>query len=173
VDVLETFFYFNILSFVLFTWYSLDSPASARKAAACTSIIITFIVLLLIILYHVYTYTSVLSKIHKTNLGRMIDRLSTDTDAKPKPEHHWSPPPDDDIHRFNELLDVIDRPVNTNDYKVPVKQREPVKPTQSVVEVHQPRDLAAADPEEAANTPLIPSAVEAAQVKEKKAVSQV
>ena len=113
VDVLETFFYLNILSFVIFTWYSLDKP---REAAAYTSVIITFIALLLIILYHVYTYTSVFSKIHKTKLGGMIDRLFTDTDPKPKPERHWSPPPDDDIHQFYEFLDKIDRPVNTQDF---------------------------------------------------------
>jgi hypothetical protein len=116
---------------------------------------------------------SVLSKTYETKFGRMIDRLFTDADPKPKPERHWSPPPDDDIHRFNELLDVIDRPVNTHDYKVPVKQREPVKPTQSVVEVHQPRDLAAPDPEEVANSLHIPGAAEVVQVKEKEAVSQV
>ena len=105
----------------------------------------------------------------------MIDRLFADADPKPKPERHWIPPPDDDIHRFNELLDIIDRPVNTYDYKVSVKQQEPVKPTQSVVEVHQPRHLAAPDPEEVANSLHIPGAAEAAQVKEilKEAVSQV
>ena len=173
VDILETFFYLNILSFVIFIWYSLDKPASNREAAAYTSVIITFIALLLIILYHVYTYTSVLSKIHKTKLGGMIDRLFIDADPKPKPERHWSPPPDDDIHQFYEFLDKIDRPVNTQDYRVPVKQQEPVKPTQSVVEVHQPRNLAAPDPEEVANSLHIPGATEAAQVKEKKAVSQV
>ena len=173
VDVLETFFYLNILSFITFTWYSLDSPASNREAAAYTSVIITFIALLLIILYHVYTYTSVFSKIHKTKLGGMIDRLFTDTDPKPKPECHWSPPPDDDIHQFYEFLDKIDCPVNTQDYKAPIKQQEPVEPTQSVVEVHQPRNLAAPDPEEVANSLHIPGAAEAAQVKEKEAVSQV
>ena len=170
VDVLETFFYLNILSFVIFTWYSLDSPASNQEAAAYTSVIITFIAMLVIILYHVYTYTSVFSKIHKTKLGSMIDRLFTDTDQKSKPERHWSPPPDDDIHRFNEILDMIDRPVNTCDYEVPVKQQVPVKPTQSVVEVHHHHDLAAPDPEEVANSLHIPGAAEAVQVKEKEAV---
>ena len=173
VDVLETFFYLNILSFVIFTWYSLDKSASNREAAAYTSVIITFIALLLIILYHVYMYTSVFSKIHKTKLGRMIDRMFTDADPKSKSERHWSPPPDDDIHQFYEFLDKIDRPVNTQDYKVPIKQQEPLKPTQSVVEVHQPRNLAALDPEEVANSLHIPGAAEAAQVKEKEAVSQV
>ena len=170
VDVLETFFYLNILSFVIFTWYSLDSPASNREAAAYASVITTFIALLLIILYHIYTYTSVFSKIYKTKFGGMIDRLFTDADPKPKPKPDWSPPPDDDIHRFYEFLDVIDRPVNTYDYEVPVQQQEPVKPTRSVVEVHQPRDLAVP---EVANSLHTPGAAEAAQVKEKKAVSQV
>jgi hypothetical protein len=170
VDALETFFYFNILSFVIFTSYSLDSPDSNQEAAAYTSVIITFIALLLIILYHVYTYISVFSKIHKTKLGRMIGRLFTDSDQKPKPERPWSQPPDDDIHLFNELLDVMDRP---NDYKMPVKQREPAKPTQSVVEMLQSSDLAAPDPEEVANTLHTPGAAEAAQVDEKEAVSQV
>ena len=99
----------------------------------------------------------------------MIDRLFTNAD--PKPKCHWSPPPDDDIHQFYELLDEIDRPANTQDYKVP---QEPVKPTQSVVEVHQPRDLAAPDPEVyiVANSLHLSGAAETAQVKEKEAVSQ-
>ena len=161
VDVLDTFCYLNILLFAIFTWYTLDNSDSNQEAAAYTSVIITFIVLLLIILYHVYTYTIVFSKIKETKPVKMIDRLLTDANPKPKPKRHWSPPPDD-IHRFNELLDMIDRPVNTNDYKVPLKQK-PVKPTQSVVEVHQPY-LAPPDPE---------CAAEVVQVGVNEAVSQV
>ena len=69
----------------------------------------------------------------------MIDKLFH-SNSNPKPNHecHWSPPPDHDIHRFNELLDMIDHPVNTDDYKVPLKQT-PVNPTHSVVGVHQPQ----------------------------------
>ena len=102
----------------------------------------------------------------------MIDRLFTDTNRKQKPERHWSPPPDDDIHRFNELLDMIDRPVNTYDYEVPVKQQKPVKPTQSVVEVHQPHDLAA-DHAEAADKQHIPGAAETVHIEVNEAVSQL
>ena len=53
-------------------------------------------------------------------------------------------PPDDDIHQFHDLLDIIDHPINTNDYKVTVKL---AVPTFSVVEVHQPQ-LAPPDSEE-------------------------
>ena len=135
MDVLETFIYLNILLFATFTWYSLNNPSNSnQKIAAYTSVILTFVVLLLIILYHVYTYTTVFSKVKKTKFAGMIDRWFTDAD--PKPKHPWRPPPDDDIHRFNELLDIIDRPVNADDYNiVPLKQQNPVKPTQSVVEV--------------------------------------
>ena len=157
-DVLETFFYLNILFLVIFTWYSLGNP---EESVAYTSVITTFIVLHLITLYHVYTYTTVLSKIKKTKPGRMIDKLFTDTD--PKPKRHWSPPPDDDVHRFNELLDMIDHPVNTDDYKVPLKQK-PVKPTQSVVEVHHPY-LTPPDPEEVTNTQHVPNTSEVVQNK--------
>jgi hypothetical protein len=39
--------------------------------------------------------------------------------------------------------------------------------------VHQPRDLAAPDPEEVANTLHIPGVTEAVQIKEKEVVTQV
>ena len=55
LDILETFFFLNILAFTTFTWYFLDNPESNQEAAAYTSVIISFIVLLLIILYHMYT----------------------------------------------------------------------------------------------------------------------
>ena len=139
VDVLETFFYLNILCFATFTWYCLGEYRN-KEAAAYTSVIITFIVLLLIILYHVYTHTTVFSKVKKTRLGIMISGLLTKTvDPKQKFKHQNTPPPDDDIHRFNELLDVIDRPVNTNNYTVPLTcTQKPREPTHSVIEVYHP-----------------------------------
>ena len=134
--------------------------------------LITFIVLLLIILYHIYTHTTFLIKIKRTKLGRRIDRLFTDADSKPKPERHWNPSSNDDIHK---LLDMIDCPGTTFDYAVPLKQKKPVKPTQSAVELHHSHDLAASDPERVtvANTQHISGAAETVQVKVKEAVSQM
>ena len=148
LDILETLFYLNILLFTTFTWYCLGECRN-KKAAAYTSVFITFIILLLIIFYHVYTYTSVFSKIEKIKkVENIIGKLFTVSAPKPKPESHYSAPLDDDIHRFNELLDIIDRPVNTSDYKVPLKKKPVQKPTQSVVEMHHPQ-LVPHDPEEA------------------------
>ena len=56
IDVLETFFCFNILFFTIFTWFSLDDKHSHKEAIAYTSVTITIIVLLLIVLCHVYTH---------------------------------------------------------------------------------------------------------------------
>ena len=161
LDVLETFFYLNILSFATFTWYSHDNPDSNQEpaAAAYTSVIIAFLVLLLIILYHVYTYTNLFSKFKKTMLGRMIDRLFTDATnhQKPKPRQCcFSPPPDDDIHRFDEVLYELDCPVNTDDYNsAPLRRSSPVQPTYSVVEVHHPC-LSPPDPEGANAENMLP-----------------
>ena len=133
VDVLETFFYLNILFFAIFTLYTSSDPHSNVQAPAYASVTITFIILLLIILYHVYTYTTVFSKFKTTKPGRMIDKWVNESDPKPEPKHQ-SPLPDDDIHI---LLDTIDRPVKNNDYRVSLGHNL-MEPTHSVVEVHKP-----------------------------------
>ena len=143
VDVLETFFYLNISLFVFFTWYSLDDPDRNKEAAAYTSVSITIFVLLLIILYHAYTYTSLFARIRikETKLGVIIDKRSANIDPQPIATS--------DNRQTHELLDFIDRPVNSSDYTV--------KPTKSVVEIqcmHHPK-LAPLD------TQHTPSAAEA------------
>ena len=160
IDVLETFFYLNILFFTILTWYSLGDERIHLDAIAYTSVTTTIIVLLLIILCHVYTYTTVFSKFKKTKSSRMIDRLFTDTDPKPNPRlRRWSQPPDDDIHRFDELLDELNCPINTDDYNtMPLLRPTPVEPTYSVVEVHHPC-LAPSDPEEVTSTKCAAEAV--------------
>jgi hypothetical protein len=161
-DILETFFCLNTLAFATFIWYSLDNPANSnQEAAAYTSVTITFTVLLLIILYHVYTYTTVFMKVKD---GGMIGRLIADTRRR----HSLDPPPDNDIHRYAELLDVLDGPVNTKRLIKP----KAVKPTFSVVEMHQSCDLAVPDREEAANAQHA-DATEAVQIELKEAISQL
>ena len=143
IEVLETFFFLNVLFFTIFSSYALGKEQIHQEAIAYTSVTITIVVLLLIILYHVYTYTSLFSRFKRTMLGRKIDRLFTDTDPKPKPRlRRYSPPPDDDSHRFDdrELLDQLDCPVYTGDYDdtIPLLNPPPVEPTFSVVELPQP-----------------------------------
>ena len=159
IEVLETFFCLNVLFFTIFISYALGKERIHQEVIAYTSVTITIVVLLLIILCHVYTYTSLFSKVKGMMLGRKIDRLFTDTDPKPKPRLRcYSPPPNDDnSHRFDdrELLDELDCPVYTGDYDAttPLLRPPPVEPTFSVVELPQPH-LAPQHPE-GANTQRI------------------
>ena len=53
--------------------------------------------------------------------------------------HPYNPLPDDDIHRFDELLDELDCPVNTDDYNTASLLRPaPLEPTFCVVHMHKP-----------------------------------
>ena len=160
VNILEIFFFLNLLFFSTLTWYSLSNTYINQETVAYISVLTAFFVLLLIILYHAYTYTTVFSIIKKTRPFRMTHTLLTRNDQEAA--SHQSVPPDDDIHRFNELLDLIDRPVNTDDYRVPLLGQKPPEPTQSVVEVRQPY-LPPPEPEQV-NTQNIPGAAKAVQV---------
>ena len=104
-----------------------------------------------------YTYTNLFSKVKKTKLGRLLEKLfyqGMDPNSKPKLRvRHLSTPPDDDIHRFDELLDELDCPVNTDDYNtIPLLAQMPVEPTFSVVELPKPCDLAPPDLKESGDT---------------------
>ena len=134
VDILDTFFYWNILLLAVFTWYSFGKQDNVQKAVSYASGATTFIALLLIILFHVYTYTPLFKKFKKPKIfEQMFEKLRSRTDKIPKS----GPPPDDDNRRFNELLDIIDYPVN--DYQVSiVSEQKPTVPTKSVIEIHQP-----------------------------------
>ena len=108
VDMLETFFCWNILLLATFTWYCLDNPDSKKEAPAYTSVTITIIALLLIIFYHVYTYTftTLLSKVKKIKLGK-VDHVDGPVNAD-------------------------------DDETTPLLRPTPVEPTSSVVELHHP-----------------------------------
>ena len=136
LDLLESFFYFNLQLLSIVTWYSLDDSESNREAAAYTSVTISLIVLLIIILFHVYFHTSLFAKLHDKKFMTQINSFFR-SHPPPSPSGPQSPPPDEDTHRFHQLLDIIDRPANTNDYELAQRQQS-AKPTRSVVEIRQP-----------------------------------
>ena len=148
VDVLETFLLLNIFTFTISTWYSLGHEQNRKEATAYASVTFTMLILLLIIFYHVYTYTSLFSKVKKKKFGGTIAKLFIDTDPIPKRRQgHYSTPADNDIHRFDELLDELGYPVNTDDYNThPLLEQTPIEPTFSVVELPKIHKLTSPDP---------------------------
>ena len=125
IDLLETFFYFNLLALALFSWYFLNKRES-YKPVAYISVMTTFILLLIVILYHMYKYTVVFSKVAKLCHG--ISRVLIQKSAAEPPKHQ-SPP-------LDEFLDMIDRPISTNYKQVPGEK--PTETTYSVLELNMP-----------------------------------
>ena len=146
INAMETVTYFNVTAVSILTWYALDSNNKYQPMITNISVGIIFIQLLLVVFYHTLKYlTSKLyfriqetSTIKKVN-ERLISKEKKKFDDKPIPA-------DDDIHQFNELVDMIDRPVNTNDYNVSQVRPRPTKPTVSKSEVELPKPYLAPPP---------------------------
>ena len=66
IDVLETFFHFNIIFLAILTWYTLDVDGVPNNITY-TSISASFILVLVIISYHLYTYTTIIKKLFKSS----------------------------------------------------------------------------------------------------------
>ena len=134
INTMETLTYFNIIALATFTWYTIDANTN-QAPVTNISIGITFIQLTVVILYHTCKHTN-------QKLCVMIQEsavcVKIKERMKQKRVNHKPVPNDKDIHLFHELLDMIDRPANTNDYNIPQVEPKPVKPTQSVIDLPKP-----------------------------------
>ena len=136
LNILNTFFILNTLLFSVFTWYSLSSTKINQKAVAYSSVLTTFIMLSFIILYHVYTYTKIFSKVKKFNPSRNTNKFKATSVTGAR--HHLGRLPDG---LLKELLDKIAGPPNTDDHDVSLLDQQPamlMEPTCSVVELPKP-----------------------------------
>ena len=140
INAMETITYFNVTAVSILTWYALDSNNKYQPIITNISVGMTFIQLLLVVLYHTLKYltSKLYSRIQETStIKKVNERLIP---SKMKKFDYKPIPADDDIHQFNELLDMIYHPVNTNDYNAPQVRLRPTKPavTQSEVELPKP-----------------------------------
>ena len=146
INTMETLTYFNIMAVTIFTWYTIDADTN-QIAIANVSVGVTFIQLTTIILYHAYKHMNqkLFTKIQGSAICIIMMQKLTPKKQK-RLDNHKLVPIDEKIHQFHMLLDMIDHPVNTNDYNIPQIQRKPLKPTQSVVEIPKPVQTAPATP---------------------------
>lgn len=129
IDAIDSFFYFNTLLFAFFTSYNLNTGRN-QDTIAYTSVTLSFLVVLLIIFYHVYTFTTLLSRMrNNVSVKNIIKRF------KVKSEEEIRSPPScvNNDDRFDGILDIIDSPISDN------AQHDscsiPQEPTSSVVEL--------------------------------------
>ena len=142
VDITETIFYFNILAFATLVWYAINKENKTHNSAiAYCSVIVALIQLVLIIIYHLNEHTTLLSRVHKTTVyQKLLKTIKSFSNLQQDTATCTAPPVDandDDIHRFNELMDVIDGPVSPNDYQSPqsdtARSDQSTEPTCSIV----------------------------------------
>ena len=104
VDVLETFFYFNLLLLSFFAGYYIDQKES-YKPVAYISIVTTFMLLIFIIVFHMYKYTPIFSKM--TQFGHKIKIIRLYVDKKPQTESNCLP-----------HVEFLDHSVSTVEYNL-------------------------------------------------------
>ena len=131
LNAMESFVYFNIIIFTVFTLYIFEDPGNGSKeilhrVAAYISVGTTIILFLFVLIFHMYKYgnTKVYSWGQNTKLGKMMnDQLLY--------EHNQDHciPSDGGIYN---LLDVIDNPRVEGGYTPPPLQLYQI-PTSSVV----------------------------------------
>ena len=146
INAMETITYFNVTAVSILTWYALDSNNKYQPIITNISVGITFIQLLLVVFYHTLKYltSKLYSRIQETSTIKKVNERLIPSEMK---KFDYKPiPADDDIHQFNELVDMIDRPVNTNDYNVPQVRPRPTKPTVTQSEVELPKPYLAPPP---------------------------
>ena len=133
IDLLETFFYFNILFLSIFTWYSLSTSDGTVNQIAVINVSAstTFIVLLLVILCHIYSFTPIFAKFHQTKFGKKIDEVIRSLSVTKTKQRTVETSED------NLLLDMVFRPINTEGYSGTKEQHSTSQshPTQSVIEI--------------------------------------
>ena len=137
IDIVETIFYFNILAFASLTWFGIDNQNdSYHSIIAYSSVMVSFILVLLIILYHLYVYTPVFSKIQKTAIGQ---KLNAKLIALQKPVVLQQSASNPNVCcNSNEILEAVDRPVNEYELTSIAARHHLAKPTHSSVIIHNP-----------------------------------
>ena len=134
LDLLETFFYFNILLLAIFTWYLIrpSNLTDSSLAALNASVIMALIVLIFIILYHIYSYTPLFLKFRETTIGKKFDEAFKSLSAAKQKQRKLETSED------NILLDMVYRPTNTEGYSSKKDSQHSTsqsQPTQPVIDI--------------------------------------
>ena len=137
INAMETFTYFNIMALSIFTWYTIDTTGINQAAVTNISAGIILAQLLGVISHHIYKHANhrVFLRIQKS---AAYTRFNEMLKSRKQKRRNLQPPSDNDNHQFHEILDMVDRHINTNEYNSLQGNQKAVKPTYSVVEIRKP-----------------------------------
>ena len=132
VDILDSFFYVNILFFASFTAYNL-STGNNQDGVAYTSVTLSILVTIFIIFYHIHEYTSLFSRFY---LNKCVKKFKKRFELSPKEhiEEHTNQITDASVGRFDDILDLADlTTIRETEYYDADSRSIPQKPTFSEV----------------------------------------
>ena len=132
VDVLDSFFYVNILFLASFTAYNLSTRHN-QDGVAYTSVTFSILVTIFIIFYHIHEYTSLFSKFYQNKYAKKLKK-KLESSPKRQVEEPPSSITDASIRRYDDILDLTDlTTMRETDYYDADWRSIPQKPTSSEV----------------------------------------
>ena len=126
IDILDSFFYVNIIFFVSFTSYNLITGGN-QDGVAYTSVCLAILMTILIVLYHVHENTPLFNVFYKTQCAKMLMKQFRSQSLK---EERSSSISDDSIRRYDDILELSNLPaVWETNYRDVDARDIPQKPT--------------------------------------------
>ena len=136
IDVIDSFFYINIIFFASFTSYNLSTGQShLQYITASISIYLTMLVTIFIIFYHIHQYTSLFSRCCKSKcMIKLIKKFTSVTKQRDIDEHQLASVfPDNSVYRFDDIFDISNSTNRETHYHKADSASVQNKPTSSVV----------------------------------------
>ena len=137
IDIVDSFFYVNIIFLASFTSYNLSTGGN-QDGVAYTSVCITILVTIFIILYHVHENTSLFSMFYKTKCAKKLKKRFKLQSLNKQVEEYPSSDSDNSIRRYDDILDLSNLPaVWATNYCDADSRDIPQKPTSSEIVINE------------------------------------
>jgi predicted outer membrane repeat protein len=109
IDILDSFFYVNIIFLASFTSYNLATGGN-QDGAAYTSVCLAIFMTIFIILYHIHENTSLFASFYKTKCGKMVKKRSNPKSSKKHVVEYPTSNSDDSLRRYDDILELSNLP---------------------------------------------------------------
>ena len=105
IDILDSFFYVNIIFLASFTSYNLATGGN-QDGVAYTSVCMAILMTIFIILYHIHENTSLFAIVYKTKCAKVSKKRSKPKSPKKHSVDYPSSISDDSLRRYDDILEL-------------------------------------------------------------------